>query len=378
MSLEPKEQLKKFLENSKEILILISENPSADAVGSAWALYHFLEKKKIAPTIAFSNHLSSKFTFLPKPERIVNEISGARDLILSFDVSKNNITNIRHERIDGKVNIHITPERGAINPKDFSFILAKYKYDLVIVIACSDLEKLGALYVKNPDLFFEVPVVNIDCKSENDNFGQINLIDVTASSCSEIVRQAMEAIDPSFVDKNVATCLLTGIIGATNSFQDKNTTPRAFAAAARLMDQGADQQEIIRWLYKTHPLHVLKLWGRAMAKINWENETKLAWSAISVEDFVQSRASAQDLPLILDELEENYNDGQIFLTLYNDTPESSIAIIKTREKELLKKILPLFGGEIRHGLLEFKIEESDMLQAGQKIAEKMRQTMKKE
>ena len=44
MSLSPQEQFKTFLENSKDILILIPENPSADAVGSAWALYHLLEK----------------------------------------------------------------------------------------------------------------------------------------------------------------------------------------------------------------------------------------------------------------------------------------------------------------------------------------------
>ena len=44
MALEPQEQFKKFLEDSKDILILIPENPSPDAVGSAWALYYFLEK----------------------------------------------------------------------------------------------------------------------------------------------------------------------------------------------------------------------------------------------------------------------------------------------------------------------------------------------
>ena len=44
MSLEPQEQFKTFLEKSQEVLILIPENPSGDAVGSAWALYFFLKK----------------------------------------------------------------------------------------------------------------------------------------------------------------------------------------------------------------------------------------------------------------------------------------------------------------------------------------------
>ena len=46
MSLPPQEQLKKFLDISTDILILIPENPSADAVGASWALYHFLKKKE--------------------------------------------------------------------------------------------------------------------------------------------------------------------------------------------------------------------------------------------------------------------------------------------------------------------------------------------
>jgi len=51
-------------------------------VGASWALYYFLEKKGKIPTIAFSNHLNSKFGFLTKPERIINEISGARDFVV--------------------------------------------------------------------------------------------------------------------------------------------------------------------------------------------------------------------------------------------------------------------------------------------------------
>jgi nanoRNase/pAp phosphatase (c-di-AMP/oligoRNAs hydrolase) len=372
MSLTPQEQFKKFLEGSKDILILIPENPSADAVGSAWALYFFLENKKLVPTIAFSNNLSKKFDFLPKPGNLLNEISGARDFVLSFDIARNKIIKIRSEEKDNKFVIYLTPERGSIDPRDFSFILAKFKYDLIIVIDSPDLERLGKLYADNTDLFFEVPIVNIDRRSDNDNFGQINLVDVISSSCSEILTHALETIDQTLVDKTVATCLLSGIIGATDSFQKKNTTPKSFATAAMLMDKGADQQEIVRWLYKTHPLHILKLWGRAMAKLNWDPESKLVWSDIGLDDFIQSRASANDLTLILEKLQESYSEGKIFMALYNDTPSSSMAYIKTADIEIAKKIYLAFGGEIRRGILEIKFEKSDLKELGKIISEKMK------
>jgi nanoRNase/pAp phosphatase (c-di-AMP/oligoRNAs hydrolase) len=263
MSLDPQEQFRKFLKSSKEILILIPENPSADAVGSAWSLNFFLKKKDIQTTIAFSDHLSSNFDFLPKPNEILDKISGAREFVLSFDTNRNKIYKIRHEELDGRFNIYLTPEKGSIDPRDFSFILAKFKYDLIIVIDCPDLEKLGPAYLQNPDLFFEVPVVNIDHRSENENFGQINLVNVTASSCSEIISEFLEQFDPSAIDENIATCLLTGIIGATESFQKKNTTPKTFLIASGLMNRGAEQQEIVRWLYKTHPQTLGSHYGQA-------------------------------------------------------------------------------------------------------------------
>lgn len=373
MSLAPYEQFKQYLEKSKEVLILIPESPTGDAVGSAWALYFFLQKRNIQPTIAFTNHLSPKFDYLPKPEKILNAISGARTFVLSFDTTRNKIIDLKTEEKENKYNIYLTPERGSLDPRDFSFILAKFQYDLIVVIDCPDLEKLGKLYESNPDLFFEVPVVNVDWRSNNENFGQINLVDITMSSCSEILHGVLSQIAPGSIDKTVAECLLTGIISATDSFQKKNTTPKSLTAAAALMEQGADQQSIVRWLYKTQPLHLLKLWGRAMARLNWDEKSKLAWTELSVEDFVQSRANHKDVPLILEKLQENYSEGKIFMSLYNDTPGSSVAIIKCLAVEDTKKIHSLLDGTLARDILEIKLATGNLSEAGELLSKRIKE-----
>ena len=222
MSLAPLEQFKTFLEKSQEVLILIPENPSGDAVGSAWALAFFLEQKNINATVAFSNNLSSKYAFLPRPKTVIGEISGARDFVLSFNTHKNKIVDLKTEKTDDKFVIYLTPEKGSIDPRDFSFILAKFKYDLIVIFDCTDLERLGKIYEFNPELFFEVPIVNIDHHGSNENFGQINLVDITASSSSEILSDFLERNYPGFSDKTISECLLTGIIAATESFQKKD------------------------------------------------------------------------------------------------------------------------------------------------------------
>ncbi len=164
---------------------------------------------------------------------------------------------------------------------------------------------------------------------------------------------------------------MAGLIGETESFQKKNTTPKSLSIAASLMEKGANQQEIIRFLYKTHPLHILKLWGRTMAKINWVEKIKLVWSTLNIEDFVQSRSNPNDLPFILEKLEENYNEGRIFMAIYNDTPQSSIALIKISSPDLIKKIYPNLNGNLRGNILEIKIQNSNLSETSKEIIEKI-------
>ncbi|HAI73923.1 MAG TPA: hypothetical protein DCS28_00260 [Candidatus Moranbacteria bacterium] len=379
MSLTIQEQFEKFINNSKDILIFLPENLGADAIGSAWALYFFLAQKNIAATIVSAEDSSSfaKFDFLPQPERIVSDISGAREFVLSFNTSRNKITNLRQETIGDSFNVYLTPEKGSIDPRDFSFILAKFKYDLIIVLDSPDLESLGKIYLDNSDLFFEVPIINIDYRGNNDNFGQINLTDITASSCAEIIKPLLEKISASPIDKDIATYLLTGIIGATNNFQNKNTTPKSLLAAAELMDTGADQQKIIRWLYKTQPLNILKLLGRVMSKLSWEEKNKLVWVGLLLEDFVQSRTSPENLPIILEKLQENYSEGNIFMILYNDTPATSLAIIQTKNAQTLQKLALIFGAKTNRSQLEIQCFESDLSSASKALREKIENGLQK-
>ena len=373
MSLDLQQQFKNFLEKSKEILVLLPQNPQGDEIGSAWALYFFLKKRGFTPTIGLSGELPLKFSFLPKPARILPEISGARDFVLSFDTTRNKIIRLKTEEKEDKYNIYITPEKGSVDPRDFSFILAKFKYDLLIVLGCSDLEKVGKIYETNSDLFFEVPIINIDHQSSNENFGQINLVDVTASSTSEIVSQTLQQSYPDALDEEVANCLLTGLISATNSFQENSTTPKTLLSAANLMDKGANQQEIIRWLYKTQSFNTLKLWGRVMAKLKLEESIKLVWSELTIEDFVYSRTRPEDLQAILEKLKENYSEGRTFLCLFNNTPESTVALVKSTSLELLQKMAAAFAGEIKQEILEIKINSGNLSETGKIVVDKIKE-----
>ena len=377
MSLDSAQQFDNVLKNAKNVLIFMAQNSGGDAIGSAWATYFFLKKNGIQATVVTpdSNSHFDRFSFLVKPEDTINSLAGARDFVLSFNTQHNKITNVRSERSGEELQIFITPEKGSIDPRDFSFIPAKFKYDLVIVLGSSDKESLGKVYEENPDIFYEVPVVNIDHHADNDNFGQLNIIDITASSTSEIVADLLQRINEKNIDETIAESLLTGIIDATNSFQKKNTTPKSLNIAAALMAKDANQQKIIRYLYKTQPLHLLKLWGRVMARLYWEDDISLAWAPVYIEDFVQSRSNPSDISFILDKIKENYSAGKIFMVLYNETAGKVRGIIKCSNDEQLKKISQILETKANGEICEFCEDADDTTEAGQRMVEKIRTQM---
>lgn len=375
MALEPLEQFTSLLQKAKNILVLLPQNPDGDAIGSAWAFHFFLKKRGSAATIAFANGKTDleRYQFLPLPEKILHKLSGARDFILSFNTKHNPILSSRAEKTEDEFRIYITPEHGSIDPRDFSFTPASFHYDLIIVFNCPDKEATGKIYEENPDIFYEIPVVNIDHHSNNENFGQVNLVNLTASSTSEVLAEILEKFNAaSFLDENIANCLLAGIISATESFQKKNTTPKALQIAAALMDKGADQQKIIRYLYKTQPLNILKFWGIVMARLKWDEDLQLAWSPISLEDFVRSRSDHRAIPLVLDKIKENYSAGKMFLIFFNDTPDSVRGVMKFSNQALGEKLLPLLGGEFKRGTYEFSLPSKTIAEAESEVLEKLR------
>ncbi len=375
MALSTAQQFKNLIEKSKNILLVLPQNPNGDAICSAWSLYFLLKKRNISSSILLRDEFkeSEKFSFLPKPENIVSSASGSRDFVLSFNTRFNKIINVKQEFLNDELRVYITPEKGSIDPRDFSFIPAKFKFDLLIVFGSPDKESLGKIYEENPDIFYEVPLINVDNNPNNENFGQVNLVNITASSVSEAVFRVLEESSfSSEITEETANCLLSGIISATDSFQKINTSPKTLEIAAKLMIAGADQQTIIRWLYKTQSFNILRLWGRVMARLNWDENLKFAWSLVTLEDFVQSRSKPEDIPAVLEKIKENYSAGETFAVLFNEKEDIVSGIAKLSSESDIKKIADALKGEIRKDLIFFKFPGKNILEAEKEMLEKIK------
>ena len=357
----------KLLENSNNILLVTPPAPNHDLIASSIVFYNFLKNQKKEVTIldnSFQNNNASlSFLTQPKKEDFISDLDGTRDFLLIFNTKYIKIINIATDKKEDETIIRLTPEKGTIDPRDFSLAPADFKYDLVIVIGAPTLETLGEIYQKNTDLFFEIPKVNINNDSENDDYGQVNLVDLTAASTTEIIGELFFEQYPNDINKENAQALLTGIISTTNSFQKPNTTPQTMILASKLIKAKADQSEIIRHLYKTKPLSFLKLWGRAMARLNWDDSRKFIWSLLSTEDFLKSRADKNMVPTVLEELQKNYTKGRIFGIFYSQDAENTFGYFSIDNSRALNAIAEEYNIKPSNNILKIEFKNKNLIKA---------------
>jgi phosphoesterase RecJ-like protein len=81
------------------------------------------------------------------------------------------------------------------------------------------------------------------------------------------------------VSKDLATCLLTGIVTDTLGFRTAGVTASTLNAAGRLMELGADLNLVTTQALLIKPLSTLRLWQIGLDKMKLE-EDGLLWTAI--------------------------------------------------------------------------------------------------
>jgi nanoRNase/pAp phosphatase (c-di-AMP/oligoRNAs hydrolase) len=334
-----------LLDRSQKPLIVLPLRPSGDAIGAALALSLYLKKiGKSADVCCSEGFDSSRFGFLPGADSIKPSPEFVKRFIISVNTSNTKLKELSYITEDSAIDIFLKPVSGEFKPEDVIFKSGSSEHNLIICINVQSLDALGDLYAKNTEVFFSTPILNIDNSISNENFGVLQAVDLTAASNSEIVFESIRTHRLDLIDESIATCLLAGIVAATNSFQHARTTPQTFYAASELISAGAKQQEVIQRLFKTKHLSVLKLWGRAMARIKNLSEPGVMFSAISSQDLERSGSSESEAGQILDELVSNIPDVRLLFLAF-EKPANTDVLVYANPNIRIVEVLNHFGGK---------------------------------
>ncbi len=328
MSLSPQslQAATSLIEQHQKLLIIPHANVDPDGLSSALACYQMFTAMGKDVTVICPDTKPEALKFLPGFEKLDEQISDNKDFIVTINLDDGvEVDKLRYTVEDNKVNIIVMPKKGQIKQQQIMLSEGGYGWDLIVVVDTADLALLGSFYKDHLDLFSSVPILNIDHHISNTLHGQLQLIDPTAASATEVLYSWFTQV-PSFKDKitaDMATLLLTGLITDTRSFQNPNTTPRSLEVAAELLEKGARQQEIIQHVYKTKPLSTLRIWGRALNRIQIDSTARIVWSAISKEDLAEMEATSKETHGILDELISTIPDADVYV-LFTELEEGGL------------------------------------------------------
>ncbi|PIR13081.1 hypothetical protein COV49_03395 [Candidatus Falkowbacteria bacterium CG11_big_fil_rev_8_21_14_0_20_39_10] len=356
--LTTEQQIFEQIKKAQNILITFSADWSGDAVASSLALFLFLKKLEKNVSIVAQDPSNGRagqqapdkiFAFLPGFSQIKKSLENLRKFIISLDITSAKVSQIKYKLEEHALNFIISPKDGFFTHDDISSSSSGFKYDLVITLDTPDLESLGKIYDNDTEFFYKTPIINIDHQGDNEEFGQINYIELTAVSVSEMLFSLFDSYSRETIDEDIATCLLAGIISKTKNFKTPNITPHTLLTTSQLISMGGRREDIVNHLYRSRNLNVLKLWGRVLARLSGALDNKLIWSALTQADFQKTDSSEQDLGDVIDELIVSIPQAKVIAIIYekiaeDNTAQTSLIVYSTKNissADLIKAYNPI-------------------------------------
>ncbi len=192
--------------------------------------------------------------------------------------------------------------------------LTQSNFDLLITVDCGSEAQTGYKLNHNN-------IINIDHHPSNNNYGTTNLVLETYASTTLILHHLLKIwkITPP---PEIATLLLYGLYFDTGSFMHPNTTKEVYTSASELLQQGANQQLIIKTLFKNYTYNKLKLWGKTFSNLKANKKNNIT-TAITTKDFHKLKTTPNDLNGILNYL-GTIKEAKIITLLKEDETTNTI------------------------------------------------------
>ena len=235
------DNIKEEIEKAKDIVILTHESPDGDAVGSALAMYLTLKKLGKVVDVIIPEY-SNVFKFLPGADEIkkVGKTEESYDLAISVDV-----TGIG--RMNGFANY---------------FEDAKVK-------------------------------IQIDHHQVNEMFADYNFVNPASPACAQNLIFIIEQLGVE-IDKEIGTCLLTGIITDTGGFKYEGVSAETFEFTSWLLAKGVNVSEVYKKVLQTKSKANFELRKLIMDRMKFLCDNKITFTYITLEDLNKVNAQEGD------------------------------------------------------------------------------------
>jgi phosphoesterase RecJ-like protein len=270
--------------------IVCHSNPDGDTLGGAFALSAALSKKGIQSDVLCNNILPDKYSFL-NDVKLLN-------------------------------------------------ILDKNKYDVIVFVDCAEPALVGDLI--NDINLNDYITINIDHHSTNVGYANLNYVDSTSSSASELVLDVIKELEID-IDVKIAEYIYVGIVTDTGQFAHSYTSARTHMNAAFLLDRGIDFSRIHKKTFKTISLQKALLQKNMLDNIMLYHDNSVAISRLEKEDFISTGAKEEDTDSLINILLSI--KGVRIAVLIRHSNEKSCKISFRSDNDIdISKVAKIIGG----------------------------------
>ncbi|MDL2312952.1 bifunctional oligoribonuclease/PAP phosphatase NrnA [Bacteroidales bacterium OttesenSCG-928-B11] len=236
--------LQSALASAKKITIVSHYNPDGDAVGSALALFHFLNAKGFEVNVVLPNEFPDFLKWMPASGQIIvaeNDKDKAKKVVKEADMLF--ITDMNAPHRSGKI--------------------------LENAIIKSDAFKVLIDHHLAPDIEVDVMLSTVK----------------TSSSCELVYRLLFDYLkEKNALSLEIATCLYVGIITDTGSLTYSCNDPKTYAILNKLIKKGVDGEDTHRKIYDNYAESRIHLLGLSLQRMRILNEYATAYIYLSSQD----------------------------------------------------------------------------------------------
>ncbi len=290
------------------IVLIAHINPDADSLGAASAMYtHLMRLEKKVTLFCMTERVDSRLQFLPWFDKLRHTFPKSADLAMSFD--------------------------------------------------CGAYKRLGTEVA--------CPLINIDHHKSNEHYGEINVIDITAISTTQVLFDLFNQENIK-INPKMATALYAGLLDDSHGFLAPKTDARSFKMAETLSRAKADIYESAEALFHKNSLAALRLKGLMFAQMQLHLDARVVVHLVSREMMEKSGAREVDCEAALEE-STGLPHVEVALMLRENRNGKIKGSLRCSGAHDVEKLAALHGGGGHQHAAGFEVENENLEALSEKL-----------
>lgn len=289
MKIQDIDSVRKILAKKPKISIVPHKSPDGDAMGSSLGLCLYFRLQGYDATVVSPNDYSENLKWLPSSETV-----------LIYET---------------------TPEQASKQIEESQLIFTLDFNTLERADSLAPLLKLS-----------KADFVMIDHHQLPQEYAKVAFSNPKISSTCEMIYNFIDAMgNLRLINKEIATCLYTGIMTDTGNFKHASTTANTLKIAASLIEKGANNSLINNLIFDTNSYNRLQLISLALKKLVLLEQYDSCYTALSYKDLTKHHFKQGDTEGIV-----NYGlsiKGVLLSVIFIEFKEKDTIKISFRSKE---------------------------------------------